>query len=289
MSVLSAPAKLNLTLEVVHRLANGYHNIRSVFVRLDSLADTISLQIDTAGHAITIGSRSREIPLGAENICHHAAVTYLDAIGATIGAHITIEKVIPVAAGLGGGSSDAATVLLALNANFGNRLSTHELDQLGSRIGKDVPFFLSRAHTAYVSGMGEVVEPLTEFVPVRFLIINPPIAVSTAQAYRSLDESVWFMGSVDRADISRSMVEAIAAADVSRMAATLHNDFEVLLERQHPIIKEIKQALLAYGALGALMSGSGPTVFGMFDSGDALRVARQVLERRYPSFHVAAA
>ena len=285
---LKAPAKINLTLEVVGRLPNGYHAIRSVFVRLDKLSDTIELRIARGGSGIRLSTTSQCIPTDETNICHRAAAAYLFATGETAGVDIHIKKNIPVAAGLGGGSSDAASVFVGLN-NYFKAMSPRKLEALGGDIGKDVPFFIRGATVCRVSGMGEGITPLRSFPRFHFLIVHPGIAISTADAYRALGRSVWFLSNAARADISNVMARAVRTGDVGKIAATLFNDFEACMERAHPVIKEIKQALLAFGARGALMTGSGSTVFGIYDSRRALLNAERILKTHYADYVIASA
>ncbi len=286
---ITAPAKLNLTLEVIERLPSGYHNIRSVLVRLDKMSDTIELRIDPAGNGIHLSADSNAIPVDGTNLCHQAATHYLTAIGATAKVDMHIAKMIPVAAGLGGGSSDAAAVLLGLNQFFSSRLSADCLSLVGSQLGKDIPFFLTRAPAALVTGMGETVEPLPGCPDMGFLVVNPGVSMSTKAAYEALAQSVWFMSDRARVDVSGVMSRAVADGDRRLITSSLFNDFEIDVEREYPIVKEIKQALIAFGAEGALMSGSGSTVFGIFGSGDRQLAAQKALRQHYPSFVVRAA
>ena len=278
---LEAPAKINITLEVLRKLGNGYHAIRSVLVRLDGLSDTIEVMVTESGKTITVESNSKGVPANESNTCYRAAAAYFAAIGEAAGAHIHIKKNIPISAGLGGGSSDAAATLLALNTHFKGRLSPRKLETLSATIGKDVPFFLGGGKACHVSGMGETLRPIRAFPRTHFLIVNPGVAVSTADAYQAIAGSSWFMSHRDRANISAAMLAAIRARDTARMAATLYNDFEACIEHLHPVVKEIKQALLAFGARGALMTGSGPTVFGLFASKGALSRAETSLKKHY--------
>jgi 4-diphosphocytidyl-2-C-methyl-D-erythritol kinase len=283
---VKAPAKVNLTLEVVERLPNGYHDIRSVIVRLRRLADVVQVRVRRGAYGIGISTKSRDIPVDETNICHRAASRYLNHAGETAQVHIDIDKSIPVAAGLGGGSSDAGAVLLALNRHFRGRISPGKLIEIASEIGKDLPFFLSGAATGQVSGMGEDVQVIPSLLHANVLIVNPRIAVSTKDAYGALSERLWFMGRKDRANRSKAMTSAIEATDLAGIAAALYNDFEIVVEHMHPIIKEIKQSLLAFGARGALMSGSGPTVFGLFSSTKPLVTAQAALKAHYPLFFI---
>lgn len=286
---VTAPAKLNLTLEVVRRLPNGYHAIRSVFLKLPRLADSISLELAPGGRDITISSDSEDVPSDGTNLCHRAAVAYLHAIGERAGAHVHIDKRIPVAAGLGGGSSDAAAVLIALDRCYAGRLARDDLVRVGAEIGKDVPFFLHEAEVALVSGMGEVVQPIGRMPALRYLIANPRVAVATGPAYGELSRALWFMENDARTDRSQHMKRAIADADTTAIAAALYNDFEIVVQARHPVVKELEQAMCAFGAAGARMSGSGPTVYGIFTSDDALQAAKLAIAQQYPAFTIAAA
>ena len=139
---------------------------------------------------------------------------------------------------------------------------------------------------ARAAGMGEVVRAIASLPPLHFLIVNPGVAVSTKAAYEALRERLWFMERSDRADRTRAMVRAIQARSTAGIAASLYNDFEIVAERMHPVVKDVKQSLLALGALGALMSGSGPTVFGLFQSRQKLEVAEGAMKAHYPSFGI---
>lgn len=283
---LRAPAKVNLTLEVIERLPNGYHAIRSVMARLPHLADLVRVDVRTGPTHIHIRSSSGAIPVDDTNICHRAARAYLDRAAETARVVIDITKEIPVAAGLGGGSSDAAAVLLALNRHFGQRIPKHALAEIGAALGKDVPFFLEGSAASHAAGMGERLRAIGPLPPCQFLIVNPRITISTKDAYDALDGGLWFIDDARRSDRSQRMVRAIVAGDLHAVAAALYNDFEVGADRAHPVLKDIRQSLLAFGARGALMSGSGSTVFGVFASLQTLRVAQAALHAHYPAFYV---
>jgi 4-diphosphocytidyl-2-C-methyl-D-erythritol kinase len=284
---LRAPAKINLALEVVARLPNGYHGIRSIMLKLDRLADTVHAHVDERDSGIFIHGDPARIPLDATNLCHRAAHAYLGCIGRLARVDVAIEKSIPVAAGLGGGSSDAAAVLRALNERFDNALTHADLVALGADIGKDLPFFLGDARLARVSGMGERVEGLAAVPRLHCLLVNPGIALATAEAYAALRRELWFMDMPGRHDRTAAMAHALSTGDIGAIAAALYNDFEVVAERAHPVLKEVKQALLAFGARGALMSGSGPTLFGLFDAERTLANAERALRAHHPAFAVA--
>jgi 4-diphosphocytidyl-2-C-methyl-D-erythritol kinase len=283
---LRAPAKLNLTLEVIRRLPNGYHAVRSVMIRLPHLADIVRVDVRAGPTDIRLRSSSAAIPVDGTNICHRAARQYLEHAVETARISIDIAKSIPVAAGLGGGSSDGAAVLLAMNHHFRQRIPLPALLRIGAALGKDVPFFMSRSAASHASGMGERLRLIGSLPRCHFLIVNPRIAISTKEAYGALDGGLWFIDDARRIDRSQRVVRAIAARDLHAVAAGLYNDFEPAADRAHPVLKEVRQSLLAFGARGALMSGSGSTVFGMFASLQTLRVAHAALRAQYPAFFV---
>jgi len=285
----SAPAKINLTLEVVGRLPNGYHAIRSIFAKLHEVTDELVIEIDRNRDTIAVSSDSAEVPCDDTNLCHRAASRYLAAIGERTGVHVHIHKRIPVAAGLGGGSSDAAAVLGSLNTHFNRRMAAQELAAVGDAIGKDVPFFLDRCDVALVSGAGESIAPLPGLPAIHTLLVNPAVGVSTREAYAALSGDLWFMTAPDRMNASVRMADAITMNDVALIAAAVYNDFEPVVEAQYPVIKTLKQALRAFGARGACMSGSGPSLFGMFATQQAMQAAGRAIARKYPAFKMAEA
>ena len=281
---LHAPAKINLALEVIGRRESGYHAIRSVMLRLPRLADVVRVRVNEDGDGIRIHANATQVPLDESNICHRAASGYLARVRRTAAVDIDIEKRIPVAAGLGGGSSDAAAVLLALNRHFGGAIAAEPLASLGANIGMDVPFFLAGKPAALATGMGDVVRGAPAPSRLYVLLVNPKIAIPTQQAYAVLGRNLWFMSHRERADHSRAMLRALASGGIDGIAAALYNDFETVMLSLHPVVNEIRQALRALGARGALMSGSGSTVFGLFNSPRALASAEAALQAHYPSF-----
>ena len=284
---IRAPAKINLTLEVVERLPDGYHTFRSVMMPLPDLADDLILEIEAGAPHIVIRTDSSDVPTDDCNICHRVVARYLEKTDARLRVSIGLHKRIPVAAGLGGGSSDAAAVLLALNRHCNDRLSREELVDIALHVGRDIPFFLASTDAAVVGGTGERVEAFRPQVALRVLVINPRIAVPTGPAFNALSHKLWFMSHSERSDRTRAMVAALRAGDLAATCAALYNDFELVIEPLHPIVKEIKQTLLAFGARGASLSGSGPSVFGLFASDDDLTTAERAIRAHYPDFFVA--
>lgn len=247
-----APAKVNLILDVVGKRPDGYHEVAMLMVRL-SLQDRVRVAV-VPGNEIVVTCPGLELASGEQNIAARAARLILDHTRHEGGVAIHIDKVIPAAAGLGGGSSDAASVLLAMNALLGAGLSRSELQDLGVRLGADVPFFLCGEMAAWATGIGEVLEPWRGLPPCWLVLVNPQFAVPTAWVYQNL-----------RLTQPRRMTKIPRFPErVEDLVPLLRNDLEAVTSTRHPEIAGIKARLMQAGALGALMSGSGPTVFGVF-------------------------
>lgn len=266
MTGLWAPAKINLCLHVEGRRSDGYHDLAMLMQRV-TLADRLTLRLDSSAEA-RIECPGVTLPPGGENIALRAARRMLQLAGTGAGVALHIDKRIPVAAGLGGGSSDAATVLLALNQLLGLGLSLSELAAEGLRLGADVPFFLLQ-HTAWATGVGERLQPVTGLPPVWYLLVNPGIEVSTAWVFQNL--RLTSPGAVTKLPALPTSIEGLVGL--------LHNDLEPVTLSRYPVVSRIKQQLLDSGALGALMSGSGPTVFGVFADAAGAQAARSALAR----------
>ena len=263
---LKAPAKVNYRLDVLRRRPDGYHDLRMIMQRID-LCDEITITLsDTPGIRVSCGSEG--VPDGQENIAWRAANALLVLSRRDVGVDIAITKNIPVAAGLGGGSSDAATVLLGVDELLGLGLGIERLMEIGVTLGADVPFFVF-GKTALAEGIGEVLTAIEAVPPLWLVIVNPNIPVSTAWVYQSLR----LTGGRNDDNIPRFF------KDVADICAVLANDLESVTIVRYPVIGEIKERLVVAGAAGALMSGSGPTVFGLFESEEgARRAARSIAE-----------
>jgi len=261
---LKAPAKVNYRLDVLRRRPDGYHDLRMIMQRID-LCDEITITLsDTPGIRVSCGSDG--VPDGPENIAWRAANALLSLSDREAGIDIAITKNIPVAAGLGGGSSDAATVLLGVNELLGLGLATERLMEIGVTLGADVPFFVF-GKTALAEGIGEILTAIESVPPLWLVIVNPNIPVSTAWVYQSLR----LTGEQNGDTIPRFF------KGVDDVCAVLANDLEPVTIGKYPVIGEIKERLIAEGAAGALMSGSGPTVFGLFEvEEEARRAARSI-------------
>ncbi|HZG72811.1 MAG TPA: 4-(cytidine 5'-diphospho)-2-C-methyl-D-erythritol kinase [Chondromyces sp.] len=252
--MVKAPAKINLTLDVLHKRADGYHEVEMVMTTVD-LADRIELA-PLARDEIRIFSHNRFVPDDERNLAYQAAKLLKDRFGIKSGVSIWIEKVIPVAAGLAGGSSDAAATLKGLNGLWGLGLSLDELAELGAEIGSDVSFCVYGG-TALAKGRGEKIERLPAPPGCWVILAKPTIGVSTAEVYRNLK--------VDRIHHpdTQGMIEAIKEQDFQKMCGSVGNVLESVTLKLYPEVAHIKDQMERFGADAVLMSGSGPTVFGL--------------------------
>lgn len=272
-----ANAKVNLALEVVGRRGDGYHLVRMVMQSL-ALHDLVRVRVDQdAETRLSLCSDCPELPSDARNLAYRAAETFYTETGVRQGAcDIRIRKRIPLAAGLGGGSADAAAVLRALDTLHATELSDDDLCRLGLRIGADVPFCLLGG-TRLAEGIGEILSPLPP-MPHSFLVLcRPPIAVSTPEVYRAFDSCV----EPPHPD-TNGMCCALAAGDYSGVCQRLSNMLEVVTVERHPEIQSLKRTLSGCGADGVLMTGSGPTVFALFVDRRRAEAAANALRFRCP-------
>jgi len=253
---LEAPAKINLGLAVLGKRPDGYHDIRSVMHSV-SLADRLFFRKSAGG--IAIESDNSALPTGPENLVFKAWSAVCRKVGGDLGVRVRLSKRIPVAGGLAGGSSDAAATIIALNRLFDLGLSLPEMEELAAGIGSDVPFCLRRG-AALVEGRGEVLKPLKCLPETQIILVNPGIPILTGWAYDNLRNEL--TGDSLKIDY---LVKGLRSGDLRLIAGNLYNSFEPLVFSYHELIKEVKSRLLKSGAIGASLSGSGPSVFGIFD------------------------
>lgn len=266
---LRASAKVNLSLEVLGKRPDGFHEIASVMHAVD-LEDRLTLE---AAPTVSFHADDPELPTDEGNLVVRAAALLREAAGVEAGAKIELRKRIPVAAGLGGGSSDAAAALWGLSRLWGLGWSRARLAELAVRLGMDVPFFLGPG-PALATGRGERLEPLGRMGGYALVLVNPGVSVSTREVYARVPAACR-----DEAAGSRRVMDALRTRNVARLAAALTNDLERVVESILPAVGRMKAALLAAGALGAMMSGSGPTVFGLARSLDHARQIRRRVNR----------
>jgi 4-diphosphocytidyl-2-C-methyl-D-erythritol kinase len=272
-----APAKLNARLKVTARRPDGYHELESIMVPVGLYDDLRVVRGQERG--IRLKCRGLPLPSGKENLVHRAAADFFSRTPTTAGVSIELHKTIPVAAGMGGGSSDAAATIVALNRLWDDPLPPAALERLAVGLGADVPFFLKNC-PCIARGIGEVLEPIGSWPKFWYVIVTPPVAVSTAWVYDNLK--------LELTTRENNSINRILEHDAFRMADILENDLEAVTTSRFPVINTIKDALLAEGALGALMTGSGPSVFGVFDSEPrALRAERELARGNWGDMFVA--
>lgn len=269
---LLAPAKINLFLQVTGKRVDGYHDLVTIMCCI-GLYDTITLSFDTRG--ISLICNDPDIPDDEANLAHRAASLFIGSLSKEEGnkpkgVKISIEKKIPIGAGLGGGSSDAAAVFLGLNRYYGHPFSRSELERFGFEVGADVPFFIF-GKPALVQGAGEKLAPFKGLKPYQILLVYPGFSVSTAEVYRKLN--LGLTKSKKQHKSSRFIKQDF------NVESHFHNDLEQVTATEYPDILKIKKTLLTHGAAAALMSGSGPTVFGLFLSPDKARQAKNSLSK----------
>ena len=252
---LNAYAKINLALEVFPKRTDGFHDIETIFQSID-LADEIEIEKSTKIE-FAMFPKNSTIPNDSTNLAYRAAKLLCDEFKLS-GVKIILNKKIPSGAGLAGGSTDAAGVLVAMNDLFGLNLSTQDLQNRGAILGSDVPFCI-RGGTQFASGRGEILTPLKNLTPIDLILIKPKISISTAWAYQKFDENPpreFFR--------TKKILESIDSGDWKLIAQNFFNRFEEIIKLDE--IFELKSKLIELGAINSLMSGSGSTVFGIFDS-----------------------
>ena len=266
-----AHAKLNLTLDVLGRRPDGYHDLRMVMQSV-ALADVLTLEESGDGE-LRVRTNLHFLPNNEKNLAAQAALRWWEARGqAPRGLEIAIEKSVPVCAGMAGGSSDAAAVLRALNQMEGAPLSLWELAKIGERVGSDVPYCILGG-TALAEGRGEILTPLPPLPQCWAVLCKPEFSISTPALFAKID-SVRLRCRPD----TQGVVAALEAGDLHGVARRMYNVFEdALPERQRARVNDIKNVLIQCGALGASMSGTGPTAFGLFDDEGLAREAQERL------------
>lgn len=267
-----APAKINLTLEVNKKRADGYHDISTIMQSVD-LYDTITVS-DNDSKKITVSCNYPGVPCDDSNICAKAAYRFFDYCRMDVqGVHIDINKVIPTQAGLAGGSSDGAAVILALNVLFDRRLKPAEMHDIAEKVGADVPFCLVGG-TKLATGIGTTLKKMPSFNCSQIVICKPDtVSVSTAEAYKKVDALN------PHASYTDEMVKALFSRDMFLISTTIFNDFELALGI--PEVNDIKKIMLDNKARGAGMSGSGSAVYAVFTSNRRAKKCYEALKEKY--------
>jgi 4-diphosphocytidyl-2-C-methyl-D-erythritol kinase len=273
--LLNSHAKINLYLKIGKKLKSGYHNIQSIMQPV-LLHDNISFE-KLNEDLIIVQSNNPDLE-SKGNLAYKAASLLKDRFKVKEGVKINLEKNVPMSAGLGGGSSNAANTLVTLNKMWDLNLSQKKLIGFGAEIGSDVPFFIV-GETALVEGIGDKIKPLRKSISMNIVLVNPGIKVSTSWAYKQFDKNK--PKSTNKKDI-KELINAINKKDVKKISENIYNDFDAMIEKKHKITKEIKTNLKKFGALNSIVSGSGPTVIGLYDSIYPAREAYFKLKDLYP-------
>ncbi|NQU17492.1 MAG: 4-(cytidine 5'-diphospho)-2-C-methyl-D-erythritol kinase [Candidatus Saganbacteria bacterium] len=260
---LEARAKINLSLNVIGRRPDGFHEIDSVMQSV-SLSDFVKLTEISSG--IKVFCTNPLIPSDHTNTAYKAARVFFEKTGITKGIKIEIQKLVPEAAGLGGGSADAAAVLVGLNIMYKAKLSESDLKRLGEDVGSDIPFCIMGG-TAHVQGRGELVEQIEPLPKSWFVLVTPQILISTAWAYKNFMPA-WFSNPTT--------------------SLQLYNDLEKVVLPQYPEVEKVKKKLIELGSLQALMSGSGSSVFGLVDSEEKGQKILNIIRKKYPQSYLVA-
>lgn len=284
---VAAPAKINLTLDVIGKRPDGYHELETIMHQI-SLYDRITIE-KNGGKGICLYCNREDIPVNEENLAYKAASLFLQDFIFNEGITIWIEKNIPVGAGLGGGSADAAAVLEGLNVIFGRPVSAPRLMEMAAMIGSDVPFCLLGKHilqedavhclegaTALARGRGEELVSIENNHLEYIVLVKPEFSLSTAEVYGAFQ-----MDKVRERPDNRSFVKAWSSCDIINIAQGMVNVLEAVSTEMHPEITDIKIQLRELGARNAIMSGSGPSVFGLYTDGNAARHAARIMKKCY--------
>ena len=269
---LKALGKINLGLDVLGRRENGYHDVRMVMQTV-YLYDQITItKKSTPG--IELETNLFYLPVNENNLAYRAAKILMDEFGIEEGVKIYLEKHIPVAAGMAGGSSNAAAVLHGINRMFHLGLSAEELMERGVTLGADVPYCIMRG-TVLAEGIGEILTPLPPVPKCYVLLAKPPISVSTKLVYEKLDSH-----EIEEHPDIDGILEGLETQDLKKITECMGNVLEKVTIEEYPVIEEIKDVMKAEGALNAMMSGSGPTVFGIFDDKNLARKAAAAIKKK---------
>ena len=279
MKTLTAPAKVNLALDILDTRPDGYHDMKMVMQTI-SLCDTVSVEETAADFELRTDGDF--IPAGKKTLEQRAAEAFFEAAGLPVpGLRVTLEKVTPAYAGLGGGSADVAALLRILRTAYAPEMSTGELERIGFTVGSDMPFCV-RGGTALAEGRGEVLTDLKPLPDCWFVLCKPDFGIPTPSLFALVDGGEL----VHRPDIA-GMELALEAGDLAGVAARLGNVFEEVLPEEYHEVFIMKNRLLELGALNAAMSGSGPTVFGIFAEQETAKRAAAVLKETYQQTYLA--
>lgn len=278
---LKSRAKINLSIDVLGKRVDGYHLVEMIMQTID-LYDLIEIN-EKDNDQITIKSTSDEIPLDCNNLVYKAANLIKKTFNINKGVEIHIKKNIPVAAGMAGGSSNAAAVLVGLNKLWNLNLSNQQLEKIGLKLGADVPFCINGG-AVLASGIGEELTPIKGLTKdVCILVCKPDLFVSTKEVYECIDSK-----DIDKRPNNKFLIECLKNEDTRQLAENMFNVLEGVTMDKHPVIQQIKDIMTNNRALGAMMSGSGPTVFGLYENREDAVKCKAILEKQFKQTFVVA-
>lgn len=277
---IKAPAKINLTLDVTGRRPNGYHDLRMIMQTIDLYDEITITKIPEDEIRLSMNKELPDKIPPEKNLVWKAARLMKEHCKIAGGFSIYLEKNIPAAAGLAGGSSDCAATLLGINELCGAERSIDELCELGVTLGADVPFCI-RKGTMLSEGIGEILTPLPALTPLWTLLIKPDISVSTAYVYTHLD-----LPALTSHPDTKYMLDCISRRDDTGLAKGLANVLETVTIPEYPVLAELKEFFLKEGAIGSLMSGSGPTTYGLYQDEILARMALKKAQEKYPGYDI---
>ena len=274
---VKAFAKINLSLDVLGTLPNGYHEVKMVMQTV-SLYDIVELTKLDEG--IELGCSLKFLPTGVDNLAYRAAEAFFNETGIKGGVKIYLKKHIPVGAGLAGGSSNAAAVLTGLNRLYEAKLSTRKLCEIGTALGADVPYCIIGG-TRLAEGIGEKLSPLPPLPDCHIVLVKPAFSISTKWVYDNIDSCPGLVHPP-----TQKLIEALENGDLYTMCENMGNVLEDVSIAHYPVLTPVKEDLVSLGAIASQMSGSGPTVFGIFDDEEKARNAKEVLWGKYKTAYV---
>ena len=278
---LKSRAKINLSIDVLGKRQDGYHLVEMIMQTID-LYDLIEIN-EKDNDQITIKSTSDEIPLDCNNLVYKAANLIKKTFNINKGVEIHIRKNIPVAAGMAGGSSNAAAALVGLNKLWNLNLSNQQLEKIGLKLGADVPFCINGG-AVLASGIGEELTPIKGLTKdVCILVCKPDLFVSTKEVYECIDSK-----DIDKRPNNKFLIECLKNEDTRQLAENMFNVLEGVTMDKHPVIQQIKDIMTNNRALGAMMSGSGPTVFGLYENREDAVKCKAILEKQFKQTFVVA-
>ena len=278
---LKSRAKVNLSIDVLGKRQDGYHLVEMIMQTID-LYDLIEIN-EKDNDQITIKSTSDEIPLDCNNLVYKAANLIKKTFNINKGVEIHIKKNIPVAAGMAGGSSNAAAVLVGLNKLWNLNLSNQQLEKIGLKLGADVPFCINGG-AVLASGIGEELTPIKGLTKdVCILVCKPDLFVSTKEVYECIDSK-----DIDKRPNNKFLIECLKNEETRQLAENMFNVLEGVTMDKHPVIQQIKDIMTNNRALGAMMSGSGPTVFGLYENREDAVKCKAILEKQFKQTFVVA-